>query len=316
MNGIDNGELIIDNCATRNRVRRRAIFWIALASLSIINYQLSIAQHYVGLKAGYGGASGRFYPLPDKKGIVWNKLSGGVVWRHFTEQQVLGGMGLELEFQQRGYRVMDGRLSLGELVGELPDGEGFVGGNNIVSDSTTYRVTTRSVSSITMPLLAHPHLYLFNRTVRLFGTLGASISYNTGLGDQVTTADHVWNENTRTHTVLTKTEPYKMQIARDVRWNYGLVMGGGLGVLVGRMEFFAEGRYYWGLSDILRYKSKYLFHDGREQDKPMRTELNNIFVSVGVTFRLGKGDITEQPWRRGGGPPPGDSDFRNIKVQF
>jgi hypothetical protein len=78
--------------------------------------------------------------------------------------------------------------------------------------------------------------------------------------------------------------------------------------LSGRWEFFAEGRYYYGMSDILRTKTKYQFNE----EEMIRSELDNIFITVGVAFRLGKGDILAPPARRKARTAANDNDFRNI----
>jgi hypothetical protein len=266
-----------------------------VAAMSVLSVS---GQHYVGIKGGYGAASGRFYPVPDKSGLVLGKYTGGVGWKYYSDKQVVGGVGLELEFQQRGYSIYDADI--------LP------GSTGIVSDTTSYRVTTRRVSSVTLPLVWQPHLYMVNRRVRMFASLGVTLSYNTGLGDDITTTDYLWNRNTREQTIESETNPYVMQTARDVRWNYGFVGGFGFGVLMNRWEVFAEGRYYMGLSDILRYKTKYQFNE----QGTLRSELDNIFISVGLYYRLGKGGILAPPLRRSRPAPPGDNDFRNIKLNM
>ncbi|MDR2893934.1 MAG: PorT family protein [Alistipes sp.] len=258
-------------------------------------------QHYVGVKGGYGAAMGRFdtaYGSARKQPLL-NRYTAGVVWKYFSPQQVTGGFSAELEYQQRGYTVFS----------TISD-NATIGAPVIVNDSTRYRTHTRTVNSITLPLVWHPHLYMVNRSVRLFASLGVTVSYNTGLGDRLSVSDYEFDLNGN-RTVKTVTTPYKMQTARDVRWNYGAVMGGGVGVLVWRMEIFAEARYYWGMSDILRYKNRYQFND----EQPLRTELSNIFITPGVSFRLGKGGILAPPLRRPRAATSGN-DFRNIKLDF
>ena len=273
-----------ENKATRKILR---MLFLCL-SFSILNSQFSIAQHYVGLKGGYGAAYSRFYPPPDKSLLTWNKYTGGVMWKYYTDQQVVGGVSAELEFQTRGYSIVEG----------------------FQSETTDYDVITRTVSSITMPLIWQPHLYLARQRIRLFINAGVTFSYNLGLGDTYTLTEYKYDPVSEIQTSTTSTVPYKMGVSKDVRWNYGICGGFGFGVLFGRFEVFAEARYYFGMSDILRNMTTYTFNE----QYTIRSELDNLFITVGVFFRLGKGGITERPLGRRKAPPPRDDDFRNIRL--
>jgi hypothetical protein len=267
--------------------------------LSIIHPQSSAAQHYLGVKTGYGAARGRIQTVwgAPKSDMMWNKYTAGLVWKYFSPQQVVGGLSAELEFQQRGYSVYDG----GRPGAISP----------IISDSTYYRTKTRTVSSVTLPLIWQPHLYMFNRRVRFFLSAGITLTYNLGVGDNFSLSEYDFDGDGN-RTIETTSAPYVMNTARDVRWNYGWLGGAGFSYLTGRWEIFAEGRYYYGMSDILRNDTKYKFND----ERTIRSELDNIYISVGVTFRLGKGGILAPPLRRQEAVPAGDSDFRNIKLNL
>jgi hypothetical protein len=267
--------------------------------VSIIHPQISTAQHYLGVKAGYGAAQGRIQTVwgaPQGK-MEWNKYSAGLVWKYFSAQQVVGGLSAELEFQQRGYSVYDGGIP------------GAI--SPIISDTTSYRMKTRTVSSVTLPLIWQPHLYMFNRRVRFFLSAGITFTYNLGMGDNLTVTEYGF-DGQGNRTIETVSAPYEMNTARDVRWNYGWLGGAGLSFFVDRWEIFAEGRYYYGMSDIMRNDTKYKFND----ERTIRSELDNIYISVGVTFRLGKGGILAPPLRRPEAAPAGDNDFRNIKLNL
>lgn len=135
-------EELIDNsegCGGAKNSRRRVLF-AALASLLALLSLVALpasGQHYVGLKGGAGSASGRFHPLPDKSGMILGKPTAGLVWKYFSAQQVVGGFSVELEYQARGYRLFDG---------------------DVISGETSYTTFTRTVNSITMPMVWHPHL--------------------------------------------------------------------------------------------------------------------------------------------------------------
>lgn len=258
----------------------RKLIYIIVALLWTVSVS---AQHYIGAKGGYGMAMGRFYPLNAESPMAWNKYNGGIAWKYYSDQQVVGGVSVELEYLMRGFRIEEG----------------------IVSESTDYTIKTRTVNSIVMPLIWQPHVYLAKRHIRLFINAGFTIIYNTGIGETYTRFTHSASGN-----VNTVTTPYKMQSARDNRWNYGICGGPGVGVLFGRWEVFVEGRYYFGMSDIIRNKTSYIFNE----EGTLRSELDNLFINFGVFFRLGKGGITEPPLRKRKAPPPGDGDFRNIKL--
>jgi hypothetical protein len=246
------------------------------------------AQHYVGAKVGYGAAMGRFYPQYESP-LIWNKYTGGVMWKYYSPQQVVGGVAAELEYQTRGYRLYEG----------------------VVSDTTEYTSKTRVVNSISLPLIWQPHLYMANRHIRVFINAGIVLSYNLGVGESLTTIKYDFDTEGE-RTINNYTTPYKMITARDNRWNYGICGGFGFGVLFGRWEVFAEGRYYFGMSDILRTKTKYPFNE----QGTIRSELDNLFITVGVFFKLGKGGITEPPLKRRDKNAYRDNpdDFRNIKL--
>ncbi len=220
---------------------------------------------------------------------MWGKYNAGIAWKYYTDQQVVGGVGAELEYQMRGYRIFEGQ----------------------VSDSTIYNAKTRTVNSVTVPLMWQPHLYMMNRKVRGFLNAAVTLSYNMGAGDNITVTNYRFDSEGN-RTITSTTEPYTMQLARDVRWNYGVMGGAGFGVLLGRFEIVAEGRYYFGMSDVLRTRTKYMFNE----QQTIRSEIDNLFITVGVFFRLGKGGITEQPLGKRKVVPPSGDDFRNLILPF
>ncbi len=286
----------------------RRLTYTILAAALLLSLPAA-AQHYIGAKGGYGAAWGRFYPPVDKSPMVWGKYTGGVMWKYYSEQAVIGGVSAELEYQMRGYRIVEG----------------------IMSDTTTYKLKTRTVGSVTVPLIWQPHLYFANRHIRVFLNAGVTFSYNLGIKDTYTVTDYRYEKvNDKSvfspemtaqkiimsnRTVTSVTTPYKMVTARDNRWNYGLCGGFGFGVLFGRWEVFAEGRYYFGMSDIIRNKTKYIFNK-EGAGGTIRSELDNLFINAGFFFRLGKEGIKAPPLRRSKDKVPDNNDFRNIKLTF
>lgn len=178
------------------------------------------AQHYVGVRAGYGFGSVRFFPKQETKALG-GMYSGGVSWKYYTAERVVGAIQVDLEYFQRGYKV---------LVKEAPD--------------TSYQ---RTINSIMLPLIWQPHVYFAQRKVRVFLNLGVTLSYNmNGKEKWVSERDGVISENS-----------YEFKTVRDNRFGYGLMGGFGVGVLAKRFEYFVEARYHYGFGDVLKNKQKY-----------------------------------------------------------
>lgn len=180
------------------------------------------AQHYFGVKGGWGGGSARLEPA-EETNILWGMYNGGVSWRYYSKEKYAGGIQVDLEYMQRGYSYE---------YRNTPD--------------TSYN---RRLNSIVMPICWQPHFYFFGRTLKAFINLGVTFNYNMDMGSRyeiVSKRDGILEQG-----------DYKFNIVRDNRWGFGLMGGFGLGVLVKRMEVFVEGRYYFGYSDILKNKTAY-----------------------------------------------------------
>lgn len=212
------------------------------------------AQHYIGFRGGYGYGTIRFYPEYAVT-PVWGMYTGGISWKWYNEVKVFGCIGADLEFQQRAFKRYYGNKT----------------------DSTIYY--KRSVNTIMLPFYWQPHLYFFRRHVRVSLCAGVTFSYNFG-------PSH-WEMGTKRDGV-TNSGSYEYQTARDCKIGYGLVGGGGIEYLAGRVSFNIDARYYVGYSDLLRNRTKY-------SQNPVRSELDNLFVNFGIYFRLGKGGIKEPP---------------------
>ncbi len=178
------------------------------------------AQHYVGVRGGYGGGSCRFFPRRETRTLM-GMYSAGVAWKYYSKERAVGGIGAELELLQRGYEY--------DLAAE--------------SDESYLR----RLNSVVLPMIWQPHIYFANRSIRVFLDLGLTFSYNINS----TYADRSKTEG------ITSRGDYTMLVYRDNRWGYGLMGGFGVGVLFGRFEIAAEARYYYGYSDILKNANKY-----------------------------------------------------------
>ena len=217
------------------------------------------AQHYVGVRGGYGGGQIRTYPL-EEKGIVWGLYSGGVSWKYYSNERYVGGVQADVEFLQRAYLR---KYSYWEDTMRLK-------GND-----------QRYINSVMTSLIWQPHFYFFQRTTRVFLNAGFTISYNINSR----------TERIDAHGTVLESAPYQMTLTRDNLFGYGLMGGAGLGFLFGRFEVMAEGRYHFGYADILKNRNKY-------EANPLRSPIDNINVSIGVYYRLGQGGILSPPGKR------------------
>ncbi|MDL2320282.1 PorT family protein [Alistipes sp. OttesenSCG-928-B03] len=253
-------------------IKRAAISLFVFAAALCFGGQAQ-AQHYVGIRGGYGSGTSNFTP-PEDMGTAWGLYNGGVSWKFYTSEPFVGGVEIDAIYMQQGFRRYYTRK---EMVG---DEEREV--------RTGYY--QRTVNSVMVPLFWQPHLYMFRQRMRVFANLGVTFSYN---------------ESSREKTVVydtgQKTEnDYEMLTTRDNRWGYGLCGGGGISWAAGRLETFVECRYYFGYSDILRNRNKY-------ESNPLRSPLYGLQFSAGVFWRLGKGGI-RSPQNR-----PNDETLKRIE---
>ncbi len=235
-------------------MKMKKICLLLLAATAVLP---ASAQHVLGVKGGYGSSTARFYPKQETKSI-WGGITGGLTWRYYTAQRYVGSVGAELEFMQRGYSYMPNS--------QEPD-----------------KYYTRRINSIVMPVVWSPHFYLADFRVRVSIDLAVTFSYNIS--------------STYTNDLTSASGTYPFKLSRDNRWNYGLAGGGSVAYLSGRFEFNVSARYYFGYGDILRNRNKY--YDNASDDPsvnpfaltPLRSPLDNIYLTFGVGYRLGKGEF-------------------------
>lgn len=230
---------------------------VSIAVLSVVGSMATAsAQHYVGIKGGYGSSDVRLYPA-WKTPVELGMLSGGLVWRYYSEPtaaqpalKYTGGISMELQYLQRGYKY-----------------------ESLTNENHTY---SRRINTLMLPLIWQPHISMAQERLRLFLNLGVTFNYNL---------------SSTYHTYVTESGEtvdkgnYEMLLIRDNRWGYGLC--GGLGAevkLAGRVSLFVEGRYDFGYSDILKAETKY------PPNIFQRSPMDNITVSLGLFYRLGGED--------------------------
>lgn len=250
---------------TKKRDIRR---WL-LAAGALFCLEGALAQHTLGVIGGYGMGSGRFDPKQETR-ATWGLYSGGLTWRYYGKQRYVGGFGVDLEFQQQAYS--------------------FATNASQVDDKKPANLLyyTRRINSVVMPVVWQPHIYLVKNHVRVYLEAAATFFYNFS-----STWEQEYFVNTETKEKGTRGSDYAFKLPRDNRWGYGLAGGGGVAFLIRRFELNFRVRYYFGYSDILRNRNRYYDNsdDGPENPfytTPMRSPLDNLTISVGLSYRFNK----------------------------
>lgn len=248
--------------------------------------EIAAAQHTLGFVAGAGSATSRFDPKQQTKSI-WGVYSGGLTWRYYSPQRFVGGFGIDLEFIQQGYS--------------------FATNASAVDDDKDLLYYTRRMNSIMLPIVWQPHFYLFQNHLRLYFEAAATFSYNINSTYE--------NEEARKNGAADWEGDYPFKLTRDNRWNYGLAFGGGISILIRRVELNVRARYYFGLGDALRNINKYSGNvlDGSENPfvyTPRRSPLDNLIVSFGMSYRFNKEGFSA--WK----PRPKRDKSKDLKYAF
>ncbi len=219
-------------------------------------------QHYLGLRAGMGSGSSRVFPQREM-GTVWGLYSGGISWKYYTDEPFVGGIEIDAMWMQQGFREYH--------MENIPD----------TDERRRVGYYQRSVDVAMVPIMWQPHVYMFRQRLRVFANAGITFSYIISSQEKT----HNYEDGAET------SGEYVLHSTRDNRVGYGLCGGGGLSWSAGRIELFAEARYYIGYSDILKNRNKY-------EDNPLRSPLDGLQMQAGVFFRLGKGGIRSDQGRR------------------
>ncbi len=243
----------------------KKIVFICLVLLITSLSRLS-AQHTFGVTGGVGTGSFRPYPTQETKS-VGGLYSGGVSWRYYTAQKYMGCFGIDLEYFQRGF-------SFAPYTSSTNDEEEV--------DPPYY---TRRINSLMLPILFQPHIYVANNRARIF--MEAAVTFSYDLSSSYT------NELAKEYGKEDWQGDYIYKTARDNRLAYGLSGGAGFAILVDQFEFILRARYFFGYSDVVRNRNKYYSNnlDGPENPfsfSPIRSPLDNINISLGVSYRLSK----------------------------
>ena len=237
---------------------------LLLFAAAVCCWQGVAAQHTLGFTAGYGMASARFDPKQETKGM-WGIYTAGLTWRYYGAQRFVGGFGIDLEFLQQGFS--------------------FATNASLVEEPKDFRYYTRHINSVMLPIVWQPHVYILRHRVRVYLEAAATFSYQLS-------SDYE-DESAKASGMTDWKGDYNYKTARDSRWGYGLAGGGGISFLIRRFEINVRARYYFGLSDVVRTRNKYADTgiDGSENPfwaTPMRSPLDNLTISVGLSYRFNK----------------------------
>lgn len=237
----------------RTTIQLFLILGLLLVSLT------ATAQHTFGVYGGGGMANGRFEPTQETKPI-WGTITFGTSWRYYSPQRVVGGVGADMEFIQRGFKIATN--------------------TSRVDDPKDYLYYTRRVNSVMLPIIWQPHTYMFNRHLRLYGEAGVTFSYNLSSDYEI--------ERLEGGEKVVEEGDYHFSTVRDNRWGYGLCAGGGLAILINRFEVVARARYYFGYSDILKNRNKHYDTIEGFTLTPLRSPLDNLTITIGLSYRFNK----------------------------
>ncbi len=248
--------------------RRHKRIWLLLAA-GLLAVEAASAQHTLGVIGGYGMGSGRFDPKQETRAI-WGLYSGGLTWRYYGHQRFVGGFGVDLEFQQQAYSFATNASQVDE------------------KETANYLYYTRRINSVVLPVVWQPHAYLLRNHVRVYLEAAATFFYNFS-----STWEQEYFIDTQTREKGTEGGTYTFKVPRDNRWGYGLAGGAGIAFLIRRFELNFRARYYFGYSDIVRNRNRYYDNadDGPENPfytTPMRSPLDNLTISVGLSYRFNK----------------------------
>ena len=270
-------------------MRRFIKIFTLLTILSVAVVAKSSAQHTIAVTGGTGYATSRMYPAQETRPI-WGTYQVGFSWRYYSMPRFLACFGIDVELLQRGYS--------------------YAPYYYLYEDKKDYKYYTRTLNSITVPIVWQPHMYLFKKHLRVYIEAAPTFTFNfaSKFYNEEDTI-HAMNPDGQTTTPYDaiKEGKYEFRSERDNRFMYGLRGGGGFDLIFGQLEFGMRAMYDFGYSDILRNRNKYYSNnlDGATKPgenpfmlTPLRSPLDNLTLSVKIGFRIGKEGFAEWNWKR------------------
>ena len=237
------------------------------------------AQHVVAVTTGAGMATSRIYPAQETRPI-WGTWQAGVSWRYYSLPRFVGGVGIDLDWMQRGFS--------------------YAPYASIYEDKKDYKYYRRNVNTIMLPVVWQPHVYMFKNHLRIYLEAAVTFSYN--FASSFENHERYTFGSQMSSGVEVIKGKYHMRTERDNRFGYGLAGGGGLDLLFNQIEVGVRVRYDFGFSDILKNRNKY-YDNKLDQElypgenpfwyTPLRSPLDNLTISLRVGFRFNKAGFDE-----------------------
>lgn len=209
----------------------------SFATMAQTHYSSNVA---IGVKGGADLSRVNFTPSVKQSFALG--MNGGVTIRYIEENHF--GLIAEVNFEQRGWN---------ENFEEYP-----------------YKYT-RTLNYIQIPFLAHIY---FGRRGKFFFNAGPEVGFLIG---ESTSANFDYNNLSQIKDFLLRTT-YQYQLAAENKVDYGISAGlGGEFNLNRRNSIYIEGRFYYGLGNVLR--------SGRTENFRGSNSMS-VMASIGYWFRV------------------------------
>ena len=259
----------------------RKIVKIAIVTIAamVVGMTTLKAQHVVAVTTGCGMATARLYPAQETRPI-WGTWQAGVSWRYYSLPRFVGGVGIDLDWLQRGFS--------------------YAPYASIYEDKKDYKYYRRNVNSLILPIVWQPHFYLFKNHLRVY--LEAAPTFSINFASTFENREPYTFGSLNGQGLEVVSGKYHMRTERDNRFGFGLSGGGGIDILVKQIEFGVRVRYDFGFSDIMKNRNKY-YDNGLDQKlypaenpfwySPLRSPLDNLTISLRIGFRFNKEGFAE-----------------------
>ena len=259
----------------------RKIVKIAIVTIAalVVGVTTIRAQHVVAVTTGCGMATSRLYPAQETRPI-WGTWQAGVSWRYYSLPRFVGGIGIDLDWMQRGFS--------------------YAPYASIYEDKKDYKYYRRNVNSLILPIVWQPHFYLFKNHLRIY--LEAAPTFSVNFASTFENREPYTFGSLNGQGLEVVSGKYHMRTERDNRFGFGLAGGGGFDILVKQVEFGVRARYDFGFSDIIKNRNKY-YDNGLDQKNypgenpfwysPLRSPLDNLTISLRIGFRFNKAGFDE-----------------------
>lgn len=186
-------------------------------------WQPVVAEHYIGIRGGWGVGSARFEPLRLNANYP-GLLTFGIVYKFdVPKQRNVGTIQAELNYMEKGFQY------------------------ETYNESGIFY--SRRYSIIELPILWQPYVEISKSGSRLFLSAGPYVGYGFN--------NSSYRIYQKEGNITNEEGPYEYDPLRDNYFEYGIVAGGGLLIAVKRISFWIEFRYNIMLSDVLRGVDKY-----------------------------------------------------------